>query len=132
MNINILIGRLTKELELRKTASGKSVTSFTLAIARDKDNTDFVNCIAWDGNAENMCRYCSKGDMIAVNGRLQSRSYDAQDGTKRSVIEVVANKVTFLTTKEKTNNEKVEEDFNNYDLSKDGVETIISDDDLPF
>lgn len=132
MNINILIGRLTKELELRKTASGKSVISFTLAIARDKDNTDFVNCIAWDGNAENMCRYCSKGDMIAVNGRLQSRSYDAQDGTKRSVIEVVANKVTFLTTKEKTNNEKVEEDFNNYDLSKDGVETIISDDDLPF
>ena len=70
--------------------------------------------------------------MIAVNGRLQSRSYDAQDGTKRSVIEVVANKVTFLTTKEKKNNEKVEEDFNNYDLSKDGVETIISDDDFPF
>lgn len=126
MNSCLLIGRLTKDLELRKTDSGKANCSFTLAVQRDKDNTDFINCQVWNTMAENISKYCSKGDLIALKGRIQSRSYDAQDGTKRYVTEVIGDKVTFLSTKSK------EDSFDNYDLSKEGLQHLTSDDELPF
>ena len=102
MNKVILIGRLTKDPELRTIASGNATTSFTIAVNRNFTNqngereADFINCVAWRKQAENVAKYCTKGSQVAVEGRIQTRSYDAQDGTKRYVTEVVADNVTFL------------------------------------
>ena len=102
MNKVILIGRLTKDPELRTIASGNATTSFTIAVNRNFTNqngereADFINCVAWRKQAENIAKYCTKGSQVAVEGRIQTRSYDAQDGTKRYVTEVVADNVTFL------------------------------------
>lgn len=128
MNNVVLIGRITKDIELRKTESGKCNCSFTLAVTRDKDNTDFINCQVWNMIAENMSKYCSKGDLIAVKGRIQSRSYDAQDGTKRYITEVIADKVTFLSMKPKEETKSDEFEPGNLD-----VEILdANDDELPF
>lgn len=128
MNNVVLIGRITKDIELRKTESGKYNCSFTLAVTRDKDNTDFINCQAWNMTAENMSKYCSKGDLIAVKGRIQSRSYDAQDGTKRYITEVIADNVMFLSTKPKEETKSDEFEPGNLD-----VEILdANDDELPF
>ena len=128
MNNVVLIGRITKDIELRKTESGKYNCSFTLAVTRDKDNTDFINCQVWNMIAENMSKYCSKGDLIAVKGRIQSRSYDAQDGTKRYITEVIADKVTFLSMKPKEETKSDEFEPGNLD-----VEILdANDDELPF
>ena len=129
MNICLLIGRITKDLVLRKTDNGKTNCSFTLAVQRDKDNTDFISCQVWNAMAENISKYCSKGDLIAVKGRIQSRSYDAQDGSKRYVTEVVGDKVTFLSMKPK---KEVETD--DYESGSLDVKVIDAsmDDELPF
>lgn len=128
MNSVVIIGRITKDIELRKTESGKYNCSFTLAVTRDKDNTDFINCQAWNMIAENMSKYCSKGDLIAVKGRIQSRSYDAQDGTKRYITEVIADNVMFLSTKPKEETKSDEFEPGNLD-----VEILdANDDELPF
>ena len=100
MNKAILIGRLTKEAELRTTASGTSSATFTLAVSRQFTNangereTDFVSCVAWRKQAENIAKYCTKGSLVAVEGRIQTRNYDAQDGTKRYVTEVIVENCT--------------------------------------
>lgn len=98
MNRIILIGRLTRDVELRYTQSGKAVASFTIAVDRkfQKDETDFINIVVWNKAAENCANYIGKGRLVAVDGRLQIRSYDAQDGTKKYVTEVVADDVQFL------------------------------------
>ena len=97
MNKIMLLGRTTSAIELKQTAGGKSVASFTLAVRRPftKDTTDFINIVVWDKQAETASRYVNKGDMIVVEGYLTNRSYEAQDGTKRYVTEVVAEKVHF-------------------------------------
>lgn len=98
----ILIGRLTKDPELRSTTSGRSVASFRLAVDRGMTNaqgekeTDFIDVVVWDKQAETVQRYCQKGKLVLVDGRLQMRQYDAQDGTRRTVYEVVAQSVRFL------------------------------------
>lgn len=105
MNVVVLIGRLTKDPELRYTPSGKAVCQFRLAVDRGTSNaqgekeTDFFDIVVWEKQAENCANYLSKGRLVAVNGRLQSRSYDAQDGTRRTVVEVVARDVRFLERK---------------------------------
>lgn len=106
MNKTFLIGNLTKDVDLRTTTSGKTVASFTIAVNRrfkDKEGekqTDFFNIIAW-GQLGEMCgRYLAKGRKVAVVGELQTRSYDAKDGTKRYVTEIVADEVEFLSPKE--------------------------------
>ena len=105
MNNVCLVGRLTRDPELRTTSSGLSTTTFSLAVdsgRRDetgKSTADFINIVAWRNQAENLCKYCGKGSMISVQGRITSRSYDAQDGSKRYVTEVVANNITFLSSK---------------------------------
>ena len=99
-NINLL-GRLTADPELRKTQSGVSVANFTLAVDRDfADNagnreTDFVSCVAWRGTADFVCKYFSKGQLAAVNGRLQSRKWTDKDDNSRTAWEVIANSVYF-------------------------------------
>lgn len=106
MNKVILIGNLTKDIELQTTNSGVSVGKFTLAIGRRFANangdreTDFINIVVWRELAENCAKYLGKGRKCAVVGELQTRSYDAQDGTKRYVTEVNASEVEFLGGKQ--------------------------------
>lgn len=99
MNHIMLSGRLTKDVELRYTSSQKAFAIFTLAVRREGDKTDFINCQAWDRTAENLQKYCAKGSMVLLEGRLQVEPYE-KDGHKRTDIKVVAYKVEFLDKKE--------------------------------
>ncbi len=116
LNRVILMGRITAAPELKTTASGISVTSFSLAVERsyvkqgEERKADFINCVAWRGTAEFICRYFGKGSMIAVEGQLQTRTYQAKDGTNRYVTEVVADNVSFTGEKRDQNNSG----YNNY------------------
>ena len=149
MNKAIIIGRLTRDPEMRTTTSGINSTTFTVAVSRNYTNlngereTDFLNCVAWRKQAENIAKYCTKGSQVAVEGRIQTRSYDAQDGTKRYVTEIIADNVTFLGAKGSNvisdNNfvgDSAISDIATTDISedpyKDFGEVAISDDDLPF
>lgn len=103
-NINrvVLIGRLTRDPELRKTQNGTSVCSFTLAVNRrqNQDGTqdaDFINCVAWNKLADNIQLYQKKGNQLGIEGRINTRSYDNQQGQKVYVTEVIAESVQFLT-----------------------------------
>ena len=104
MNHFVGIGRLTRDPEVRYTQSGKACAKFTLAIDRrksgdGKQQADFISCVAWEKLAEVISQYVSKGQKIAVEGRIQTRSYDAQDGTKRYVTEVVVGSMEFCESK---------------------------------
>jgi len=105
MNRVILVGRLTKSPDVKNTTSGKSVATFTLAVDRrfkNKDGqkeADFVPIVVWGKQAEFAGQYLSKGSQIGVSGRLQVRSYDAQDGQRRYVTEVIADEIQFLGSK---------------------------------
>lgn len=105
MNKVLLVGRLTRDPELRSINTGSSVCNFSIAINRpfkNKEGTidaDFINIIVFGRNAENLAKYCAKGSQVAVDGRLQTRNYVAQDGTKRYVTEVIADNVEFLGSK---------------------------------
>lgn len=129
MNKIILIGNLTKDPEITTTSNGVSVCKFTIAVQRKFANSeggrdaDFLNVVAWRGLAENCHKFLKKGSKVGVVGSIQVRNYDAQDGTKRYVTEVVAEEVEFLST--------------NRDQSDKGGEDIaklqpIDDDNLPF
>ncbi|MDD3268970.1 MAG: single-stranded DNA-binding protein [Syntrophomonadaceae bacterium] len=98
LNRVILIGRLTRDPELRYTPSGTAVATFTLAVGRKfkRDETDFIPIVTWTKLAEHCANYLSKGRMVAVEGRIQVRTYDTQEGQKRWVTEVVAEDVRFL------------------------------------
>ncbi|HYM69249.1 MAG TPA: single-stranded DNA-binding protein [bacterium] len=104
----ILIGRLTRDPELRYVPSGAPVASFTLAVDRPfrdqqgNRETDFIDIVAWRKLAEQVSQYMTKGRMVAVEGRLQIRSYETQDGQKRKVAEVVADGVRFLDRADRT------------------------------
>lgn len=109
LNQIVIVGRLVKNPELRETETGRKVTNITLAVPRSYKNsngeyeTDYVDCTLWTGIAENTAEYCKKGDLLGVKGRIQTRSYEVNDD-KRFVTEVVAEKVTFLTQKNKVSN----------------------------
>ncbi|HZG59582.1 MAG TPA: single-stranded DNA-binding protein [Anoxybacillus sp.] len=102
INQVILVGRLTKDPELRYTADGTAVVNVTLAVSRNFRNadgiidTDFVNCTLWRRVAENTANYCRKGSIIGVTGRIQTRNYENQDGKRVYVTEVVAESVRFM------------------------------------
>lgn len=125
MNKVILIGRLARDPEMRTTGSGIAVTRFTVAVSRPfnpqngQPQTDFINCVAWRRQAENIAKYCNKGSQVAVEGRIQTGSYDAQDGSKRYTTEVVADSVQFLETKGQreayNNNSAPESNMSPYD-----------------
>ena len=103
MNKVLLIGNLARDPELKQTAQGTSVCQFTIAVQRRFANAegrreaDFLNVIAWRQLAENCARYLAKGRKAAVEGSIQTRSYDAQDGSKRYVTEIIADNVEFLS-----------------------------------
>ena len=108
LNRVTLVGRLTKDAELRRTSSGKAVASFTLAVNRnfktgDGQEADFINCVCWGKIAENTANYCSKGSLVSVDGRLQTRNYENNQGQKVFVTEVVADSVQFLENKRNIN-----------------------------
>ena len=106
LNQIVLVGRLVKTPELMQTESGKKVSRITLAVPRSYKNSegeyesDFINCTLWTGIAENTAEYCKKGDLLGVKGRIQTRVYE-KDEEKKYISEVVAEKVTFLTSKSK-------------------------------
>lgn len=109
LNHVTIMGRLTRDPELRHTQSGTAVTSFTLAVDRDfKDKnsgeavTDWISCTAWKGTAEFVTRYFQKGRMAVVDGRLQTRSYQDRDGNKRTAVEVVSDHVYFGDSKKES------------------------------
>lgn len=101
MNKAILMGRLTSDPEMRQTQSGVSCARFTIAINRrfQKDETDFINCVAWRQTADFICKYFAKGNMIAVVGSIQTRSWEGQDGKKNYATEVVADEAYFTGSK---------------------------------
>ncbi len=134
----ILIGRLTRDPELRYTANGSAVASFTLAVDRNFRNangereTDFINIVAWRNLGERCSEYLSKGKLAAVEGRLQIRSYEGQDGIKRTVAEVVADDVRFLSPKDSGNAGGSASNFGG-GMDDFGVGSMPStDDDVPF
>lgn len=102
MNNCNFIGNLSKDVTLSETANGVSVATFTIAVQRRYANADgereadFINCVAWRTQAENLARYCQKGDKIAVTGSLQVRSYTNKDGEKRYATEIIADNVEFI------------------------------------
>ena len=104
MNKVILIGRLTANPELKKTQTGTSVTSFSLAVDRrfkkeGEQTADFINVVAWKTTAEFICKYFTKGKMLGIAGSIQTRSWQAQDGTKRFATEVIAEEAYFVGDK---------------------------------
>ena len=105
MNRVCLIGRLTNKPELRQTNSNLAVTRFTLAVNRNFCNSqgqreaDFITIVAWRKQAENICRYLDKGSLISVEGRIQTGSFDGQDGQRRYTTEIIADQVNFLESR---------------------------------
>lgn len=133
MNKVILIGNLTKDPEISTTTTGVSVCRFTLAISRRYANadgereTDFINVVVWRTLADNCHKFLKKGSKVGVVGNIQSRSYDATDGSKRYVTEVIAEEVEFISTK--TADGSFEKKDSKDDVAK--LETI-DDEGLPF
>lgn len=158
MNKVLLVGRLTRDPELRTTPSGMAVTRFTIAVSHtytDKNGergADFINCSAWGRQADNISKYCRKGTLVSAEGRIRTGSYDAQDGTKRYTTEVVCETVNFLSSRSgdgQTTERSFEPSFpqeeapmpsmdmETADLTEDpfksfGEEITLSSDDLPF
>lgn len=108
LNCAIIMGRLTADPELRTTASGLSVTSFSVAVDRrfqrqgEEKQTDFINVVAWRQTAEFVSRYFHKGSMIAVQGSIQTRNYEDKNGNKRTAVKIVADNVSFCGSKAET------------------------------
>lgn len=134
MNKAIIIGNITKDLELKKTSGGISSVSFTVAVQRKFANaqgtkeTDFLTVVAWRQLADICAKYLSKGSKVCVTGSIQSRSYTSQDGSKRYVTEIIADDVEFLTARgERTNDNNAEDD-----TERPGEMTEANDDELPF
>ena len=159
MNKVVLIGRLTRDPELRYTGSNTAVATFSLAVNRNFTNqqgereADFINIVVWRKQAENVKNYLSQGSQVAVEGRIQTRSYDDNNGQKRYITEVVADNVEFLSSKNSSNssnggNNSQPSDPTPYDFGPApepkgtnvdsnpfadfGASIEVSDDELPF
>jgi single-strand DNA-binding protein len=145
MNKVVLIGRLTKDPDLRYTSSNVPTVNFTIAVSRPFANqagvreADFINVVVWRKQAENVKKFVTKGSLVAVEGRIQTRNYDGQDGKKVYVTEVIADNVQFLDSKnQRSSNSDVEfNDAPTTDVADepyiDFGDTIeLSDDDIAF
>lgn len=124
----MLIGRITKDLELRHTSNDKAVCDFTLAVNRDKDNADFINCVVWNNQAENLCKYQGKGSLIAVFGELRVDTYEVE-GNKRYKTYVYVNNIEFLGKKEEKDSIPTEE-LSTKTTTQETIE--YTDEDLPW
>lgn len=153
MNKVFLIGRLSRDPELRHTTSGMAVCQINVAISRRtgagrEPETDFINVVVWDKQAENVAKYLAKGRQVAVEGRIQTRSYDNNEGKKTYVTEVVANNVEFLGSASDNTRVSSQSEENPFDsmpidepagasidndpFASFGEKVEISDNDLPF
>ena len=129
MNRTVLTGRLTKDVEVRKTQSGLSVASFTVAVDRrvktDGEKTaDFIECVAWRQGADFLGTYAKKGDMVGVDGHIKTRNYDDAQGVKHYVTEIQCDNVEILSSKrtaEQPKQEKQQEPDNSIDISSDDL-----------
>ena len=136
MNKVILIGRLTKDPELTTTGSGISVCRFALAVERKfthadgEKEVDFLNIVAWRGLADNCNKYLRKGNKCGVVGSIQTRSYDASDGTKKYLTEIIAEEIEFLSSKTENENKPQTESQKRQEVMKNF--TPIDDSQLPF
>ncbi len=140
INRVVLVGRVTKDIELRYTGSGDAVGSFTLAVERNFKNksgereTDFVSCVIWRKPAENLANFTGKGAMLGVEGRLQTRTYDNDQGQKVYVTEIVVDNFQLLETRaeseaRRSQNQPIQDKKTD---SKNGNSLNVSDNDLPF
>jgi len=149
LNRTILVGRLTRDPDLRYTPSGVALANFTVAANRPFKNqqgeqeADFVNCVAWRKQAENLSNYMRKGQMIGVDGRLQSRSYEGKDGKMVYVTEVLAESIQFLKPKRNGGQQQANQNTygqqqyqqqppQNNPIPQEGQEINIDDENLPF
>ena len=139
MNSTCLVGRLTKDVDLRYTQSNVAVATFTLAVNRTFKNengereADFINCVMWRQQAENLANWAKKGALIGITGRIQTRSYDNQQGQRVYVTEVVAEQFQLLESKGQGNQTQQRQAQQQApDFSRQGAPMDISDDDLPF
>lgn len=137
-----LVGRLTKDVELRYTSSNVAVATFTLAVNRTFKNengdreADFINCVMWRQQAENLANWAKKGALIGITGRIQTRSYDNQQGQRVYVTEVVAETFQLLESKGQGNQQgqqrQAQQQAPDFSRSGNTNPLEISDDDLPF
>jgi len=152
INRVVLVGRLTRDPELRRTTNGTAVVSFTIAVDnRTKDangerTTSFIPCTVWNQAAENVSRFVHKGSLVGVDGRLNQRSYDSKDGRKVSVIEVMCDSVQFLERKDENAGASSAGSYNSdptpaayqpdpvveEPVQKNVSSIDVTDDDLPF
>lgn len=143
INRVVLVGRLTKDVDLRVTTSNIPFCSFTIAVdnrvaknSQDK-SASFINCVAWQNTAKLISDYCKKGSLIGVEGRLQTRSYDSRDGRQVTVTEVVCDSVTFLSPKDSNSGSNAgfsmnDDSVSSMDKEDDDDELSYSEEDLPF
>lgn len=138
LNLITIMGRLTRDPELRRTGSGNPVASFTVAVDRDfsqgdQKETDFIDCVAWNKTGEFVDKYFSKGSMIVVAGRLQIRSWNDKDGNKRRTAEVVADNVYFGESKSQESRGTQAPSYGGYTTPANDYATLDDDDaQLPF
>lgn len=137
LNHIVLMGRLTRDPELRRTGSGVAVASFTLAVDRDFSNngereTDFIDCVAWRGTGEFVSKHFAKGRMAVVSGRLQLRDWTDKEGNKRRSAEVVADNVYFADSKTQQAATAAPAEATPAAPAASGYDDYIPDDELPF
>lgn len=138
LNVIAIMGRLSRDPELRQTATGKSVASFTIACSRGrkdangKDLVDWIPVVAWEHTAEFVCKYFEKGSLIAIDGRLQSRTYKDRDGNNRTAIEIVANNANFAGSKSTGGGSNSVPASNSYNEPTVQYDEIEDEGDLPF
>ena len=139
LNVSVLMGRLVADPELRHTTSDIAVTSFTIAVDRSyvksgaERQADFIDIVAWRSTAEFVCKYFRKGQLIAVQGSIQTRIYQDKDGNKRKAFEIVADNVHFAESKKDSGAGSREEAAGQRpDVGPDDFEEIPASDDLPF
>lgn len=137
MNTVCLMGRLTRDPELRHTQGGTAVASFTLAVYRGKGKsdgeriTDFIDCVAWKGTAEIISKYFARGQMAAVEGRIQVRDWTDKDGNKRKSTEVVVSKIFFADSKKSREGASQATEYTSQEFEEFAADDE-DDDDLPF
>ena len=113
MNSLMLVGRLAKDPEIKELESGKKVSNITLAINRNFKNvdgvyeTDFVDCVIWDGIANNISEYCKKGDLIGIKGRLQTSLYENKEGKTLKNMDVIAERISFLSARHREQEQEI-------------------------
>lgn len=138
LNVIAIMGRLSRDPELRQTTTGKNVASFTIACSRGrkdangKDLVDWIPVVAWEHTAEFVCKYFEKGSLIAIDGRLQSRTYKDRDGNNRIAIEIVANNANFAGSKSTGGGSNSVPAGNSYNEPTVQYDEIEDEGDLPF